>query len=212
MRRLLVLLGVFYLIINLPLQAKDKYLLLGFNQYNDDVGTVIGDKKDIIGNISGINVNVSYVKPLSTGTFIRIMLGTDLASERKVEDPVNNNTYTFEHSRIELPILMGFSQHTKNGQIYSAIGFQYFKYTATLTEEFSSGPAQEYEYSVSEMGSPYFLFGMEGKFGSRSKAFLEMQYSYANGIGSVTTTDNGEKNIHLRPAYIRWNVGIAYGY
>ena len=97
MRRLLILLGVF-LIVTAPIHAKDRFILLGFNQYNDDVGTVIGDKKDIIGNISGINVNVSYIKTLSPGTFIRIMLGTDIASERKVEDPVNNNSYTFQHS------------------------------------------------------------------------------------------------------------------
>ena len=199
-------------------------LLFGFNQYNDNPVGVIGDFQKFIGTVSGMNINAWYRTPLSKGTFLRLGISLDIGSDRKIEDPIYNTKYEYTHNRAEIPFLLGFMQETKTGMIYTAIGIQYFNYSAKLKVSSDSPvirsvafendlgvPVDDYEYSVNEIGSYYFLFGMEGRFTKGMSGFIEYQHSYANGIGQVKSSSS-KRNVHLRPSYQRWNVGVRYAY
>ena len=195
----------------LQAQFRKSTFLLGANYYNDDPQGVIGDASTITGNVPGINANISYRSSLSRTLFYRIGAGLDIGGAKKVKDTSSDTEYTFEHSRIEIPFLIGFSLPSGPGHTYGAVGVQFVNYTAKLKTEGGVGSGAETDYSLSEVGSAYFVYGMEAPVSGRTNGFLEIQYSKAAGIGERKDA-SGTENVQLRPSYIRWNVGINYSF
>ena len=198
--------------------------LFGINQYNDDPSGIIGDYQRFVGTVTGTNINAWYRAFLGDGSFLRMGLTLDIGGTRKVHDLAHNADFEFNHNRIELPFLLGLLERTKSGMVYAAIGIQYVSYSATLKvdtetpvvrsiafEDDRGVPAGEYKYSLNEIGSYYFIFGLEGRFSRNYSGFIEIINSYANGIGEVDHSGSDKpRNVNLNPAYSRWNIGLRY--
>ena len=142
--------------------------------------------------------------------FYRVGAGLDIGLPKKVEDTGSNTEYSFEHNRIEIPALIGFSLPSGRGHVYGAVGMQIVMYSAKLKSKGEAGSA-ETEYSLTELGSGYFVYGIEAPIGRGSNGFFEIQHSQASGIGD-RTTEGEKKKVQLRPSYVRWNIGINYSF
>ena len=184
--------------------------LLGANYYNDDPQGVIGDLNGIVGNVPGVNVNITYRNVFSRALFYRIGAGLDIGLPKTVKDSKSGTEYTFKHSRIEVPALLGFSLASGPGHVYGAVGIQLVMYNAALKKSGGTDSGST-EYSLTEVGSAYFLYGMEAPIARGSNGFFEVQFSQASGIGKKTEGDKKD-DVQLRPSYIRWNIGINYSF
>ena len=190
-------------------QSRKPALFIGANYYTDSVQGVIGDISSAIGHVSGINLNASYRDFFYKSLFYRAGLGLDIGQPQSVEDTQADLEYSYSHSRIEIPVLVGF---THSSGLYAALGFQFIQYKATLETEIKgeddTTPVSN-DYTLSGFGSSYFLYGAQSSLGRNQIIFFEVQYSQASGVGERKNSEQTNQ-VQIAPVYVRWNAGIQY--